>query len=92
MACYNPDCLGNYDFEHIAYFAKKRFIEGWNTVALLQQAETQCEKEEIVLVSLLDVEDDEIRNLQLSCRHAGTCRIMDCRERLRKLIKAELTK
>lgn len=92
MACYNPDCLGNYDFEHIAYYAKKRFVEGWNTVALLQQAETQCEKEEIVLVSLLDVEDDDIRDLQLSCRHASQCRIIDCRDRLKDLIKAELAK
>jgi len=90
MDCYSPDCLGNYNFEHIAFFAKKRFIEGCHTVALLQQASTQCEKEEIALVSLLDVEDDEIRDLQLSCRHAGACRMMDCRSRLKKLIEAEL--
>jgi hypothetical protein len=91
MAYYRKDCLGNYDFEHIAYYAKKRFVEGWNTIALLEQAETQSEKEEIVLVSMLDVEDDDIRNLQLSCRHASECRIMDCRDRLKKLIKAELS-
>ena len=90
MAYYNPDCLGNYDFERIAYYAKKRYLEGWNTVALLQQAESQCEKEEIALVSLLDVEDDDIRNLELSCRHATRCRVMDCRDRLKKLIKEEI--
>ena len=48
MACYNPGCMGNYDFDHIALFARKRFVEGYDTVTLLQQAESQCEKEEII--------------------------------------------
>ena len=64
MACHVPGCLGNYDFDHIAAFAKKRFIDGCDTVQLLQQAHSQCEKEEIVLVSLLDVEDDQIRDIR----------------------------
>jgi hypothetical protein len=87
MGSYNPDCLGNYNFERIAYYAKKRFVEGWDTVALLQQAETECEKEEIALVSLLDVEDDDIQNLKLNC---SQCRMKDCRDQLRKLIQMEL--
>ena len=55
MTCQNPRCLGNYDFDQIAYFAKKRFVEGFNTVALLEQAGSEREKEEIALVCLLDV-------------------------------------
>jgi hypothetical protein len=84
--------MGNYDFDHIATFARKRYIEGCDTVALLEQAGSQCEKEEIALVSLLDVEDDQIRDLQLTCRHAGRCKVMDCRARLRRMIAAELGK
>jgi hypothetical protein len=90
MACYNPGCLGNYDFEHIAFFARRRFVEGCNTVALLEQAKSECEKEEIALVSLLDVSDDEIRDLQLSCRYASQCKVMNCREKIRKMIKEYL--
>ena len=89
--CHNPSCMGNYDFEHIAHFAKRRFIEGCDTVALLEQAQSTREKEEIALVCLLDVEDDVIQDLQLDCRHAGKCRATDCRERLKKIIEEDLT-
>ena len=88
--CINPRCLGNYDFEHIAHYARKRFVEGLDTVALLQQATTQREKEEIALVCMLDVEEGVIRDLQLSCRHADACDVTDCRDRLRELIERGL--
>jgi hypothetical protein len=88
--CINPRCLGKYDFEHIAYYARKRFVEGLDTVALLQQASSQREKEEIALVCLLDVEEKVIENLQLSCRHADACEVTDCRDRLKELIERGL--
>ena len=90
MACYNPGCLGNYDFEHIAFFARKRFVEGCHTMALLQQAESEREKEEIVLVSLLDVDNDQIRELQLSCKYDKQCKVVSCRDKLKKMIEDEL--
>ena len=90
MACHNPRCLGNYDFDHIALFAIKRYVEGYNTVTLLEQAESECEKEEIALVCMLDVEDDKIRDLQLCCRHADHCKVTDCRVKLKKMIEEEL--
>jgi len=89
-SCINPRCMGNYDFEHIAHFARKRFVEGFDTVSLLQQASSQREKEEIALVCMLDVEEDVIRDLKLSCRHAGDCDVTDCRDRLRDLIERDL--
>ena len=89
-ACHNPHCLGNYDFDHIARFAKKRFIEGVDTIALLQQAKSTREKEEIALVGLLDVQDNVIQDMRLDCRHAGTCKVTDCRVRLKRMIEADL--
>ncbi len=91
MSREKPDCLGNYDFEHIAFYAKKRFVDGCSTVSLIAQAKTERAREEIALVSMLDIKDDDIRDLQLSCRYAGECRIMDCRERLRKMIREKLS-
>lgn len=85
-SCTNPRCLGNYDFEHIAQYARKRFVEGHDTMALMQQATSQREKEEIALVCLLDVKEDVIRDLQLNCRHADPCEVTDCRDRLRGMI------
>ena len=89
-ACSNPRCLGNYDFEHIASFARKRFIEGCDTVALLAQATTEREREEIALVCMLSVQDDLVHDLRLDCRHAGRCKATDCRERLKKLIEQDI--
>lgn len=86
----NPKCMGSYDFEHIACFARKRFVEGFDTVSLLQQARSQREKEEIALVCMLDVEDEFVRNLKLNCRHAIECEVTDCRDRLRELIERDL--
>jgi len=90
MACYRSGCLGNYDFDHIAFFARKRFVEGYDTIALLEKAKSDCEKEEIALVSMLDVDDEIIRDLKLSCIHAEKCEVTDCRERLKKMIEDEL--
>jgi len=90
LACYRSGCLGSYDFDNIAFFARKRFIEGYDTVALLEKATSDCEKEEIALVSMLDIDDQTIRDLKLSCIHAEKCEITDCRERLKKMIEDEL--
>ena len=90
MICTNPDCLGHYDFDNIVNYAKKRFVEGCTTVALMAQAGSEREKEEIALVSLLDVEDDQIRDLELTCQYDKQCKVLDCRDRLRKLIQDEL--
>lgn len=90
MFCHNPGCMGNYDFDHIAFFARKRFVESCNTIELMEAAESEREKEEIALVCLLDVKDGQIRDLQLCCKHAGRCMAIDCRERLIKMIEEEL--
>jgi hypothetical protein len=91
MVCRVPGCLGDYDFDEIVLYARKRFVDGCDTVSLLQQADTQCEREEIALVSLLDVEDKDIHDLRLSCRHKGTCHVMDCRDRIRRMLKQALS-
>jgi len=90
MICQNPDCLGHYNFDNIAYFAKKRYVEGCDTIALLERAGSEREKEEIALVSMLDVEDDQIRDLELSCKYDRQCKVMDCRDRLKKMIQEDL--
>ncbi len=39
----NPGCPGNYDFDHIAHFSRKRFIDGYSTSGLLEQADSETE-------------------------------------------------
>ena len=90
MVCHNPNCLGNYDFDRIVDFARKRFVDGHNTLSLMERAESEREREEIALVCLLDVEDDKVRDLQLCCWHSGDCKVTDCRDKLRDMIEAAL--
>ena len=90
MGCQDQSCLGNYDFEHIVSCARKRFIDGCGTIELMQQAQTEREKQEIALVSLLSVDDDKIRDLKLSCIYEGECKVIDCRDKLKKMIEEKL--
>ena len=87
----NPGCFGHYDFDHIARFAKMRFVDGYSTISLLQQAQSEIEREEAALVCMLDVEDEFVINVELDCRYAKDCKITNCRDKLRKLIEAMLT-
>ena len=86
----SPGCFGNYDFDKIAGFARKRFIDGQSTIKLLQEAKTQTEKEEIALVCMLDVEDEVVLDIGLDCRYAKDCKVTNCRDKLRRLIETEL--
>lgn len=90
MANRNPGCFGHYDFDHIADFAKKRFVDGCDTISMLKQARSETEREEIALVCLLDVEDHIVLDMKLDCRYAEDCKVTNCRDKLRKLIDAEL--
>ena len=90
MVCRTPGCLGNYDFDNIAFYARKRFIEGHDTITLLQQATSEQEREEIALVAMLDIEDDIVKDIGLSCRYAKECEITICREKLKKMIEESL--
>ena len=86
----NPGCFGHYNFDHIADFAKKRFVDGCSTISMLTQAQSETEREEIALVCMLDVEDKIVLDVQLDCRYADDCKVTNCRDKLRKLIEAEL--
>lgn len=87
MVCHTSGCLGEYDFERIAFFARKKFIEGCSTIYLLQQAQSDREKEEIALVAMLDIEDNVIKGIGLCCVHAEKCLITTCRDKLKKMIE-----
>lgn len=85
-----PGCLGRYNFEHIVRFAEMRYVEGYNTIDLMQQARSDTEREEVALVCMLDIKDDLVRNIQLNCRYARKCKVTNCRSILKRLIEAEL--
>lgn len=87
MSCNNPGCQGSYDFERVAIMAKKRFIDGIDTITLMQQAKSEQEKQEIVLIALLNVEEQQIKQIQLACPYELSCHVLDCRQRLKTLLQ-----
>ena len=90
MTYKNPGCMGNYDFDNTVRFARKRFVEGHNTIELMQQASSEREKEEIALVAMLDLDATTVENLQLDCKHADQCKLTNCLELIKKLIEDAL--
>jgi hypothetical protein len=92
MPCYSPGCAKKYDFDHIAYYARKRYVDGVSTIALLCNAQTDDEKVLIVLASLPDFDDEGIRELRHYCSPECQCEMFRLRERLREMIKRELTR
>ena len=89
MANQQPIDMANYNFDRMVTLAKKRFVEEWNTIDLMQAANSDIEKEEIALLALLDVGDD-INDLQLLCRYSDPCQAKYFRDNLRKKIYKEL--
>ena len=87
MVLHNPGCLGEYDFDRIAEYARKKFIDGVSTITLMSHAQSEREREEIALVCSLDIEDAQVKDLKLQCRHANHCKITNCRTLLRELIQ-----
>ncbi len=90
MECYVPGCLGNYNFANLELFARKHFIEGCKTIDLMGNAKTHREKEEIALVAMLDLNNKTVIDLRLDCKHAGTCKFTNCRNRLKNMIEEGL--
>ena len=90
MVYHNRGCIGDYDFDNIAEFARKRFVEGYNTIELMEQAKNDREKEEIALVAMLDLDDNTVRDLQLFCQYSDSCQLTNCRNLLKQLIEKDL--
>jgi hypothetical protein len=81
--------MRQYDFDHIAFYARKRYVEGISTIVLLCNAKTESEKTLIVLASLLNLDDDEIRELKPCCSPRCQRLLFDIRDRLRLMLEQE---
>lgn len=81
-----------FDFDHLAYFAYKRYIEGVQTIELMEQANSDREKEEIALVALLDVQADMSIVLSHHQPHEDGGHLSDFRQLLQQHIQVEKIK
>lgn len=86
MTCLNSACIGDSDFERILFFARKRFIEGVDTITLMTQARDEQEKREVALAALLDLDDGSIRELQLFACDNINCKASRYRGELQQVL------
>lgn len=86
MTCFNSECVSHSDFERIAFYARKRFVEGVDTITLMVQARDDLEKREIALAALLDLDDDCIRNLNLFSCSNQACTAGSYRPKLQQML------
>lgn len=89
MTCSNPECLRKFRYARIAFFARKRYLEGVTTIALLCEAATDNEKMQIILASMLDLDDAGFADLVPHCSHRCQCQMLNMRNRLRNMIERE---
>jgi hypothetical protein len=86
MTCRNPGCMKQTDYDRVAYYARKRYLDGVATIVLLCEARTEDDKRMIVLASLLDVDDDKLHDLMPGCGPRCRCQMREMRARLRFMI------
>jgi hypothetical protein len=82
--------MGNYDYDRIAILAIKRYVEGYNTIDLLEAATSQREKEEVVLVALLHFDDEVLDDFNLGCACDDECKTIIYRNRLKNMLRGYL--
>jgi len=89
MACFNPECIGNSSFERIAFYARRRFIDGIDTITLMTEAPTERDKRDVALAALLDLDDASLRRMNLFHCPQQDCKAHDYRRRLKQLLAAD---
>lgn len=79
-------CFSKYDFERMVTIARRKFIEGRPTLSLLKEAGSELEKEEVMLVTMLDVDDWNLIDIIEGCEEGDECSMMGCRDDFKKAI------
>jgi len=83
-------CVGNYDFNKIALYARMRFIEGVDILELFKQTPSHRERQEISLVANLSTSETAVEELQLTCPYTEQCKVTNCHERIKEIIESNL--
>ena len=82
----NSECIGNYDFDNIARYAYRHFIEGLSLIEIFQKTKSARQRQEASLVSFMDYRDNKIKNLELTCQYKEQCKTTNCQQ----IIKARI--
>ncbi len=83
-------CFCDYDMDELVAVARKRFVEKVPTVDLMESSQSLKEKDEICIVSLLDVDDEKLEALMKESLIDEKCDVISCRRLLKKQISRKL--
>ena len=86
MTFYKAGCAGNYDFERVSEFARKRFIAGISLDTLVYAGCSKQAQEEAALISELDKTHSHIRSIDITCPHQAHCRVKNCQNIFLRLL------
>jgi len=90
MPCQKTGCLRQCSYEQLAYYARKRYVDGIGTIELLRNARSDEDKSLIALASMLDLDDDRIRELKPYCSRECQSLMFEMRDRLRAMVEDSL--
>ncbi len=76
-------CFCHIPLRDLRRWARKRFVEGRETVDLLRMATRPRDRAAVCVVAMLDVPDDEVVRL-LGPRTQPGCQVLTCRDHVRK--------
>lgn len=83
-------CFCSYSFDEILEVARRKYLLGFTTVELLALAITEHERDVVAITSLLDVPNDDLKDVLDSKTLSGDCHLHSCRRMLRKMIRLKL--
>jgi len=83
-------CFCNYDLDELIELGYKKYVKNIPTVELMKEATSEKEKDEICVISMLDVDDDKLEEVMSDMLEDEKCNVLSCRKLLRRQIRKKL--
>ncbi len=80
--------FGKDDIREFLPIVQKKFVDGFSTVELFKEAQNDEEKDKVVIVALLDLDDETVMHMLSNNKNGnGAFHILSCRNRLKKTLR-----
>ena len=83
-------CFCEYDIDELIDLGYRRYVKNIPTVELMNEAISEKEKDEVCVISMLDIDDDKLEEVMGDMTADKKCNIISCRRLLRKQICKKL--
>jgi hypothetical protein len=91
MDIYRPShCFCRYDVRDLVDLAREKLVRHVKTVDLMREAHTDAQRSRVAIVSLLDLDDQQVLASLNDKTEGPNCHILSCRDMLRKQLEGIL--